>query len=149
MSSFNLFPELEDLLKGVIRSYTESELNSVACIELPSLVNTNLTEFIQTLNSDIRPFINPPPPPNPPSVPKGMVNLTDNPLIELFDYALDSLIGVDGPLGINAIVNQVNYFFFRKFNVDLLVDSGYWVLVRALYRSFLSCHSGSTWEYYL
>lgn len=99
-------------LVNLILKWAEGEIDrkisSLICQELDTLVNTNLTQALQMVDKDLEPLI----PPNcckpspPPHIPDGMINWRDNSVIGLADFFLDSLIGVDGPLGINALVNQ-------------------------------------------
>lgn len=94
-----------NIFKGLIASYTETQLNELACTQITTLINTNLTEFVRGINEDIRPYIKPPPPPAPPKVPPGMVNLSSNAIVDLVDYTFDSIVGIDGPLGIKKLAN--------------------------------------------
>jgi hypothetical protein len=74
------------------------------------------------MNDDIRPYIHPKPPPPPPHVPPGvlpdirvlilcshlgMVNFTDNPILELLDFVLNTAVGASGPLGLNRVFSII------------------------------------------
>lgn len=70
-------------------------------------MKVNLTELLQELNEDIKPYLKPPAPPLPPLVPPGMISWTDNPTIEVVDFVLNEMVGTDGPFGMNTLFKSL------------------------------------------
>lgn len=64
-----------------------------------------LSDALRNVSDSIRPFTRPLPPPAPPHIPKGSVDFTQNQYVKLIDYLLDDVVGVQGPLGINKIID--------------------------------------------
>ncbi|KAL6071759.1 Paraquat-inducible protein A [Balamuthia mandrillaris] len=100
-----LVDSILQLFRDIIASSLQSVLKDVICEELTTAVSNNLTKVLQNVNNQIRPFLHPQPPSPSPLVPPGSVHLRDNPTIAILDYLLDTVIGADGPLGLNKIAN--------------------------------------------
>lgn len=92
------------LIKSITRSLLDSQLPKVIEQEFTVLVNQNLTSLFRYVNSVIAPYLHPPPNISLPNfngtVP--VVNLTNNPVIQTADYALNDVIG----LSINNIIDH-------------------------------------------
>jgi len=86
----------------------DKELNTVICSETDILVDRNLTNVLHHVDLAMKPYL---PPlccqPNPlPPVPAGMINWNESSIVSAIDYVLDYLIGPNGPISINKIVNE-------------------------------------------
>jgi hypothetical protein len=110
VSSINFQGDLSiflDLFRSEISSIISSSLNDVICRELTNVVQTNLTNALQTADMFIRPFLKPRPPVVPPVYPDGMMDLQKSSMLALVDYVLNDVVGADGILGLNKIVNAL------------------------------------------
>eukprot|EP01137_Pigoraptor_chileana_P010360 Opistho-2@59848 len=94
-----------DLFRSTITSILKSQLNDIICTELKKVMATDLTGLLQKVDTSIRPYLTPQVPAVPPPLPPNMYDLQHNPLVGLADYVLDDVVGLDGILGINKIMN--------------------------------------------
>lgn len=101
------FSTFLDLLRTEVASVISNSLNGVICTELTKLVQTNLTNVLQDADMFIRPFLKPRPPVVPPVYPPGMMDLRKSSMLAVVDYVLDDVVGADGILGLNKIVNAL------------------------------------------
>ena len=99
--------ELWDLIEQAVLPILDVGLTSVITSELTTLVDVNITNLIQTIDALISPFLPPVPPDAPPDVPTGTMNflLPPNPLIALLDYVLDDVVGANGIISVNKLVD--------------------------------------------
>ncbi|KAL6068024.1 LBP/BPI/CETP family, carboxy-terminal domain protein [Balamuthia mandrillaris] len=103
--SGGLAAKLLELFHDLIARVVSSQLNQVICTEIGSLVSTNLTAVLQSLDAQIRPYLKPVPPSPPPPVPADSLVLTGDSVIELIDYIANDVIGANGAFGLNKLVN--------------------------------------------
>eukprot|EP01113_Clastostelium_recurvatum_P017054 TRINITY_DN1997_c0_g1_i2.p1 TRINITY_DN1997_c0_g1~~TRINITY_DN1997_c0_g1_i2.p1 ORF type:complete len:1061 (-),score=196.82 TRINITY_DN1997_c0_g1_i2:41-3223(-) len=96
---------LEKLSSSVITPFLVKELDSITCTELTTLVDTNLTQVLGNISYHLLPYMQPPKPFPSPIFPKNSADLTRSTILGLIDYFLNDLVGANGALGINKIMN--------------------------------------------
>ena len=87
----------------VVEKEIDKELKGFAT----TFVGSNVTHILADINQHLEPCLTPPPVPPPPVLPPGNIKWRGNPIVGLIDYVLDSVVGADGPLSINLIVNTL------------------------------------------
>eukprot|EP01105_Mastigella_eilhardi_P004641 TRINITY_DN161_c0_g1_i1.p1 TRINITY_DN161_c0_g1~~TRINITY_DN161_c0_g1_i1.p1 ORF type:complete len:1006 (-),score=278.27 TRINITY_DN161_c0_g1_i1:44-3061(-) len=92
-----------DALENITTALLSEIISNFACIELEELVYTNVTKALQSINTVIRPYLKPQPPPALPLVNPKTEVLTTNAFVNALDFILDDLLGAKG---INSIVNR-------------------------------------------
>jgi len=103
-------PIISGLLNEIapaIASLISSELGSTVCTELENLAAQNLTDLLQEIDVVIRQYLQPVIIPEPPITPPGMTVLTSSPVVQLGQYFLNDVVGVNGTLNINTIINTL------------------------------------------
>ena len=112
--------ELIDLFIPLIKPVMESVINHKACPQLESLVSTNVSELLITLNGILTPFLDGPV--TYPSLPgkKSSINLSKFPLLNLATFVLNSVAGTSGPLNLNYMANLFtdNTGILSLYNLD-------------------------------
>ncbi len=115
-----------DILIGLAEGMIDANLDSVACEEIGMLVNTNLTQIFQEVDTTIRPYLHPQPPSPAPPVPStgttfapfafsrihlliGIDILTDDPRIKIASYLVHILFAPSGSLSFNMLVDKFTY----------------------------------------
>lgn len=89
------------VIKVVVNDWLGSTL---PCKYLPSLLAGGVTDGLQLVDSKLRNFTHTHPTP-PAPVPPGMLNLQDNKIMAVLDHILDDVVGADGPIGINKLMD--------------------------------------------
>jgi len=89
-------------IKGYIKTYVEG----FACTELRTVIYTNLTSVFASVNDQILPYMKTPPVLVMPLLGTDAVVLQNNSLIKLANFVLNDVVGANGDLGINKIVNN-------------------------------------------
>mmetsp|Transcript_8330 Transcript_8330/g.16163 ORF Transcript_8330/g.16163 Transcript_8330/m.16163 type:complete len:1340 (+) Transcript_8330:114-4133(+) len=100
---------LDNAILHAAQGFINSEIDKVICQQIPSLINTNLTAELDALDDLIRPLLPPEccAPFVPPPIPDGMINWNTSPIVFWIDAILDYLVGADGPLSVNKLVNRI------------------------------------------
>jgi len=99
----SILADLLSIIINAISSLLESELETVICDELTTLVNTNLTAVLVQIDQAIKPYlVTPTPAPAPPVPATGMTDLMTSPMITFIDDLVNNFFG---PQGINNVVN--------------------------------------------
>ncbi len=96
-----------NLFSTQIASILSTQLDKIICDQLSTLVQTNLTDSLQEVNQFIAPYLKPRPVVPAPTPPAGMIDLRSSPLVGVTAYLLNDVVGADGPLGLNKIVNAL------------------------------------------
>jgi len=104
-----LLAALLELLKGWISSFISKELDSFACGELTKLVDVQMTDLLQEVNRELRPYLAASPAAVAPRLPHTAqwINFKTSPVVALINWIFDDVIGTDGFLGINKIMNAL------------------------------------------
>jgi hypothetical protein len=95
------------VLEGLIGDYLKGQLPQEAIHLLEGLVKTNLTQAIGTLDRWVTPYLQPTTPLPEPPQPEGAMDWRASPTLELLDFVLDTLVGTDGPLGLDGFVRML------------------------------------------
>ena len=98
---------MAEVLEGLIGNYLKGLLPREAIQVLEGLVKTNLTQAIGTLDSWVKPYLQPTTPLPEPPQPEGAMDWRTSPMLELLDFVLDTLVGTDGPLGVDGFVRML------------------------------------------
>ena len=96
-----------EVLEGLIGDYLKGLLPSEAIKGLKDLVKTNLTLAIGTLDSWVKPYLLPTTALPEPPQPEGAMDWRNSSTLELLDFVLDTLVGTDGPLGVDGFVRML------------------------------------------
>ena len=96
------------LIKSTVKFLLNEELPGVILKAITGFIDVNLSGLLQSINKVIYPYLEGYPPDL--LIPKydqsKLMNFTNNPLIIFLDYALNNIVGVDGPLSLNSIANH-------------------------------------------
>lgn len=96
------------LIKSTVKYLLNEELPSVILKAITGFIDVNLSGILQSINNVIYPYLEGYPPEL--LVPKydqsKLLNFTNSPLIVFIDYALNNIIGVNGPLSLNSIADH-------------------------------------------
>jgi len=96
------------LIKSTMKFLLNEELPSVILNAITGFIDVNLSGVLQSINKVIYPYLEGYPPEL--LIPKydqsKLMNFTNNPLIIFLDYALNNIVGVDGPLSLNSIADH-------------------------------------------
>ncbi len=97
-----VFQTIVDLVKRIYGG----RVGKLICGELSTLVDTDMTAVLRSINAALVPFLGAGggPPPGAPNYGSSALNFTGNPLFGLVDFLLDDLIGANGPFGVNRIM---------------------------------------------
>ena len=96
-----------EVLEGLISNYLKGLLPQEAIKGLEDLVKTNLTLAIGTLDSWVKPYLQPTTSLPEPPQPEGAMDWRNSSTLELLDFVLDTLVGTDGPLGVDGFVRML------------------------------------------
>ena len=98
---------MAEVLEGLIGSYLKPKLPGMLMDLLSGLVKTNLTQAIGKLNTWVAPYMLPTSPLPEPPQPTGALDWRNSSTLELLDFVLDTLVGTDGPLGVDGFVRML------------------------------------------
>ncbi|KAH0786032.1 hypothetical protein GPJ56_010050 [Histomonas meleagridis] len=94
----SLASKLIDAFKG--------QISDLICDNVPELIGTEMTKLFDTINQIIRPAITEGTKPIEIPIGDGMYDLRRSPLINAVRFLLTKLIGTQGPLNLNSLVNR-------------------------------------------
>jgi len=103
--SGGIISEILDLFKSLIISQISGGLDTVICKELIQTVEVNGTAILQQINTNIQPYLVPPPAPISQKLP-GIVNLQNNSIVSLLTYMIHNTLGPEGILSLNDLVHR-------------------------------------------
>jgi len=103
--SGGILSEILDWFKDLIKSQLSNGLDSVICTQLTQLIEVNLTTVLQQINTNIEPYLVPPPAPVVSKLP-GIVNLQNNSIVSLLTYMIHDTLGPEGILSMNDLVHR-------------------------------------------
>eukprot|EP01127_Copromyxa_protea_P017743 TRINITY_DN5453_c0_g1_i1.p1 TRINITY_DN5453_c0_g1~~TRINITY_DN5453_c0_g1_i1.p1 ORF type:complete len:1061 (+),score=251.87 TRINITY_DN5453_c0_g1_i1:40-3222(+) len=90
-----------------VKSYLISEIESLVCEEIKNVAGTNLTALLNDVNADLLPYMHGEIQPILPIISLDAISLQNNSVVTLLNYILNDVVGANGDLGINKIVNTL------------------------------------------
>jgi hypothetical protein len=102
------FEKLLNLITKLLESTITKSVSKNICLGIHAGFSF-LSGTLRNVSNSIRPFTRPLPPAAEPPVPNGCVDFTENQYVKLLDYLLDDVVGVQGPLGINKIIDALSH----------------------------------------